>query len=62
MSQHGNCWQSPAAGEGKQQLQQLLTEALDLADRLVLPAEIGARIQEVIDLAEHCLGPERRSN
>lgn len=38
--------------EGKEQLLQLLNEALGLADALALPPEIGARIQEVIDLAD----------
>ena len=40
------------AGEGKEQLLQLLGDALALADALALPPEIGARIQEVIDLAD----------
>jgi len=38
--------------EGREQLLQLLNDALSLADTLVLPPEIGARIQEVIDLAD----------
>jgi hypothetical protein len=58
---HVDCRQSPAAGDGKQQLLQLLNEALELADRLDLPPEIGARIQEIIDLTEHCLGPGGKS-
>ena len=33
-----------------------LCEALNLADELTLPPEIGARLQEVIDLTEGCLG------
>ena len=37
--------------EGREQLLRLLNEALGLADTLALPPEIGARIQEVIDLA-----------
>jgi hypothetical protein len=38
--------------EGREQLLQLLNEALGLADALALPPEIGARIQEVIDIAD----------
>ncbi len=56
MSQNANCRHAPAGGEGEQQLRRLLTEALHLADRLVLPPEIGARIQEVLELVDHCLG------
>lgn len=37
--------------QGREQLLRLLDEALSLADALTLPPEIGARIQEVIDLA-----------
>ena len=32
-----------------QHLQSLLKDALDLVDRLRAPAEIGARLQEIID-------------
>lgn len=48
---------------GKEQLLQLLNEALALADALALPPEIGARIQEVIDLADgarHSVDPSFR--
>jgi hypothetical protein len=38
--------------DGKDQLMRLLNEALNLADELALPPEIGARIQEVIDRAD----------
>ena len=44
--------QTENSGEGKEQLLQLLNEALAVADALALPPEIGARIQEVIDLAD----------
>lgn len=43
--------QSAEVGEGSKQLQRLLDDALDLVDRLKLPPEIGARLQELIDLA-----------
>jgi hypothetical protein len=43
--------------DGKEQLLRLLNEALGLADTLSLPPEIGARIQEVIDLACGCRDP-----
>jgi hypothetical protein len=49
--------------EGREQLLQLLNEALGLADALALPPEIGARIQEVIDLADgycHSVDPPLR--
>lgn len=55
MSQPTIYAQAEKAEEGKEQLLQLLNEALGLADALALPPEIGARIQEVIDLADgHC--------
>lgn len=44
--------QARKLAEGREQLLQLLNEALGLADALTLPPEIGARIQEVIDLAD----------
>jgi hypothetical protein len=56
MSQRVPCPQLPDAGEGKQELQRILNDALNLADSLDFPPEIGARIQEVIDLTETCLG------
>ena len=49
--------------EGREQLLQLLNEALGVADDLALPPEIGARIQEVIDLADgycHSVDPSFR--
>lgn len=39
----------------KPQLQRLLNEALNLMDAMSLPPEIGARLQEVIDLTETSL-------
>lgn len=56
MSQRVPCPQSSDVGETKRQLQELLTQALNLADLSGVPPEIGARIQEVIDLTEACLG------
>jgi hypothetical protein len=50
--------ETPDVAESKQQFRQLLNEALDLADALSLPAEIGARLQEVIDLADNGFGSE----
>lgn len=55
--------QAGRAEEGKEQLLQLLNEALGIADALALPPEIGARIQEVIDLAggyRHSVDPSFR--
>jgi hypothetical protein len=37
--------------DDKQRFVRLLNDALDLADAVELPPEIGARLQEVIDLA-----------
>lgn len=51
MSQPTTSPQSENVDEGKEQLLRLLNETLNLADSLGLPPEIGARIQEVIDLA-----------
>lgn len=50
--------ETPDVAESKQQFRQLLNEALDLADALSLPAEIGARLQEVIDLTDNGFGSE----
>jgi hypothetical protein len=47
----------PDIDEGREQLLRLLNEALNLADALTFPPEIGARIQEVIDLAGYCRDP-----
>ena len=56
MSQRVNCSQSPDPEEGRHQLQRQLNEALELVDELGLPPEIGARLQEVIDLVEGYFG------
>jgi hypothetical protein len=56
MSQRVFCPQSPNPEEGSHQLQQLLREALELVDNLGLPPEIGARLQEVIDLVDGYFG------
>lgn len=56
MSQRVHCPQSPDAEEGRHHLQQLLNEALGLVDNLGLSPEIGARLQEVIDLVEGYFG------
>jgi hypothetical protein len=58
MSQRVVSPETPDAMESKQQFRQLLNEALNLADALSLPAEIGARLQEVIDLADNGFGSE----
>jgi hypothetical protein len=52
MSQPTIYAQAGKVDEGREQLRQLLNEALGLADALALPPEVGARIQEVIDLAD----------
>jgi len=41
--------------EGVQQLKAHIGEALQLADSLSLPPEVGARIQEVLDLIDECI-------
>jgi hypothetical protein len=53
MSQRVVSPETPDVIESKQQFRQLLNEALNLADALSLPAEIGARLQEVIDLTDN---------
>lgn len=58
MSQRVPHPQSADPQENEQRLRQLLNGALDLADSLALPPEIGARLQEVIDQVESHLGPE----
>lgn len=55
MSHRVACPQTPKVGEGQQQFRRLLNEALNLADALALPPEIGARLQEVIDLCDETL-------
>ena len=52
MSQRQSSAQAAAACDGKRHFKRLLKEALDLADALALPLEIGAKLQEVIDLTE----------
>jgi len=47
--------------ERKQHLCHLLDEALELIDSLGLPSEIGARLQEVIDLTHDCRNEDGRS-
>jgi hypothetical protein len=58
MSQRVVSPETPDVIESKQQFRQLLNEALNLADALSLPAEIGARLQEVIDLTDNGFGSE----
>jgi hypothetical protein len=58
MSQRVVSPETPDPIESKQQFRQLLNEALNLADALSLPAEIGARLQEVIDLTDNGFGSE----
>jgi hypothetical protein len=58
MSQRVVSPEPPDVIESKQQFRQLLNEALNLADALSLPAEIGARLQEVIDLTDNGFGSE----
>jgi hypothetical protein len=55
MSQRVPSPQSLDVAERKQQLHQLLIDALNLVDALALPPEVGARLQEAIDLAERHL-------
>ena len=52
MSQCTAGTRSPDFSDGKHRLQQLLSDALALLDSMELPAEIGARLQEVIDLVD----------
>ena len=39
----------------EEQLKRHLAVALDIVDEIKLPPEIGARLQEVIDLVETCV-------
>lgn len=51
------------AFEGREQLLRLLREALELVDSLAFaPPEIGARLQEVIDLTDSDLPKENSTN
>lgn len=52
---------SPNVLTGSQRFRELLSEALKLADALELPPEIGARLQEVIDLVDITLDSAERS-
>jgi hypothetical protein len=52
MSQRVPSPQSSDVAESKQRLRDFLIAALSLVDALALPSEIGARLQEVIDLTE----------
>jgi hypothetical protein len=54
MSHRETCSEEPIVDAAKDEFRQLLNEALALADRTGLPPEIGARLQEVIDLVEGC--------
>ena len=56
MSQCSGQTETPDGDESTAQLQQLLNDALQLADTLGTPMEIGARLQEVIDMVEDYLG------
>jgi hypothetical protein len=58
MSHRVPCPRSPDFEESINQLQSFLTEALNLADSLALPPEIGARIQEALDSMESSLRPD----
>lgn len=59
MSNTESCPEEPDSHVHIEDLTRLLSEALRLADQMELPPEIGARLQEVIDLAESCMSPER---
>lgn len=52
MSQRVTCPHASNEHKTKVRLKHLLEEALSIVDALALPAEVGARLQEVIDLAE----------
>jgi hypothetical protein len=52
MSLSAKCRELPEGCDGKEHLRRLLNEALELADRLTLAPEIGARLQEVIDMID----------
>ena len=54
MSGFAESRQASDGRDGKAQLVRLLSEALELADSLALPHEIGARLQETIDLVGSC--------
>jgi hypothetical protein len=56
MAHRETCSEDLDAHAATEEFKRLLNEALELADRMELPPEIGARLQEVIDLAQTCLG------
>jgi hypothetical protein len=62
MSQGANCPRSAGAEDGGRQLQKVLNEALDLADSFDLAPEIGARLQEIIDLVQNRYGLDRTAS
>ena len=52
--------QAASACDSKQHLRRLLSEALEIVDSLALPPEVGARLQEVIDMTSICTGDGQR--
>jgi hypothetical protein len=54
LSQH----EGPAVIAPAKQFRLLLDQALSLADSNEFPPEIGARLQEVIDVADQLIGDE----
>ena len=58
MSNNGSGRDAQNRRERKLRLVRLLHEALDLADSLGLSPEVGARLQEVIDLTEASSGTD----
>ena len=52
MSHRETCSEKTDVEADAEEFTRLLKEALLLADHIELPPEIGARLQEVIDLAE----------
>lgn len=57
MSHRETCSEEPNVGADNEEFTRLLKEALNLADQIQLPPELGARLQEVIDMAENCSRP-----
>lgn len=55
MAQCALCPEGETNEGGVLQLKALLSEALGVADALRLPPQIGARIQEVLDLVDECV-------
>lgn len=60
MVSHGSVCPHDADSDNKYKLIDLLKQALDLADSEGLPSEIGARMQELIDMIE-CSGDDTAS-